>query len=159
MSRGRRALDRALLAAAVIAPLLWVVAGIVIYRTRHSAELARFLALYVAPIFGAAPLWIRERLAHRPPLPLRVWLIDGLVVALSAIRFVVGPALPFSGHMLFLTYSGLVSRRRGYRWLALVLIAETTVFKFWEWHDPGSWAVGLAVGVVAALVARMSSRA
>ncbi|MBA2670105.1 MAG: hypothetical protein H0U67_07035, partial [Gemmatimonadetes bacterium] len=60
--------------------------------------------------------------------------------------------LPFSGHMLFLTYSGLVTRHAWYRVLAAVLLAETTVFKLWLWDDPSSWVWGLALGAVAAAV-------
>jgi hypothetical protein len=67
---------------------------------------------------------------------------------------VLGEVLPFSGHMLFLTYSGLTTTARWYRWLALVLLAETTVFKLWVWRDVYSWSLGLVIGLVAAVWGR-----
>jgi hypothetical protein len=63
---------------------------------------------------------------------------------------VLGELLPFSGHMLFLAYSGLTTRRTWYRGLALALLVETTVFKLWLWRDVTSWALGLALGLLAA---------
>lgn len=72
---------------------------------------ARFLTLYVAPLLLAAPLWARERLrALGAAGSTRWWRIalDAAVVLLSIARFVVGEVLPFSGHMLFLTYTGLL---------------------------------------------------
>jgi hypothetical protein len=85
---------------------------------------------------------------------MRTHVVDAVVLALAFARFVTG-LLPFSGHMLFLTYSLFarpVSPR--YRWVALALLAETTVYKLWHWHDPRSWAIGLAAGMVAVAVGR-----
>ena len=80
-------------------------------------------------------------------------------VQLAFARFVVGTVLPFSGHMLFLTYTVLtIGRVRWYRRLAVVLLVETTIFKLWLWRDPYSWSIGLGLGAVAAAVALRTSR-
>jgi hypothetical protein len=110
----------------------------------------RFLVFYVAPLFLAAPIWVRLRISERPRTGGLPSILDAGVFLLSFLRFVAGEVLPFSGHMLFLTYSGLTTRRTAYRLLALGLLVETTVFKLWLWRDPRSWALGLAIGLVAA---------
>lgn len=112
----------------------------------------RFLILYIAPLFLAAPLWIRIRL-ETPPRPASYSLaLDVGVFLLSFLRFVTGHFLPFSGHMLFLTYSGLTTPRIGYRLIAVALLIETTIFKFWVWHDPRSWSLGLVIGLLAGVL-------
>ena len=118
-----------------------------------SPELHRlpFFLLYVAPMLVATPLWLRVRLAERPLAVSRPWLLDALVVFVSALRGIGVPGLPFSGHTLFLTYSAIVTTHRGYRILALLLMLETTVFKLWMWRDPQSWGLGIAVGVLLAV--------
>jgi hypothetical protein len=111
------------------------------------------MALYVAPLFLAAPLWARQRLDMLEHLTARALVADVLVTSLAFARFVAGERLPFSGHMLFLAYTlltpGLAS---WYRLLAVVLLVETTVFKLWLWSDATSWALGLVLGVGAAAV-------
>src|SRR3712207_767695 len=72
--------------------------------TGRTDAAARFLALYVAPLVLAAPLWARERLAQVEALAPRTRLLDVAVTVLAFARFAVGAVLPFSGHMLFLTY-------------------------------------------------------
>lgn len=119
-----------------------------------SSELRglEFFFLYVAPMLIAAPWWVRVRLAERPLTISARWVLDAVVILLAALRAVGVPWLPFSGHTLFLTYSGIVTRHRGYRILALLLMLETTVFKLWLWRDPGSWSLGIAAGVMLAIV-------
>lgn len=146
-----------LVATAVAAPLACLVAAPVALTWLDSWEAARFLALYVAPLFLAAPLWARERLrAHMATGGAPGWrpLLDGAVVLLSLARFVLGEVLPFSGHMLFLTYTVLLPASRAYHWLAAVLLVETTVFKLVLWADVSSWAIGLVVGALAAGLVR-----
>jgi hypothetical protein len=144
---------RALLVIAVVFPVLALLAAVLVRM--HVVDLgartgaaSTFLVLYAAPLFLAAPVWLRERVdVARRSLPL-----DLAVTVLALARFVLGSAvLPFSGHMLFLTYSllaGPVSAR--YRWLAMALLAETTYSKLWIWRDPRSWALGLVLGLAAA---------
>jgi hypothetical protein len=56
--------------------------------------------------------------------------------------------LPYSGHTLFLTYVLLTGPGRGFRVVAATLLATTTWFKLALWHDPQSWALGIAIGAV-----------
>jgi len=145
----RPRLDRLLRAAALLAPLAAVVAGAAHYAATRDPAGVRFLALYVAPMFLAAPLWARHRLDGLERRPGAVHAADAGVLALSLARLVAGGVLPFSGHMLFLAYTGLTVRAPGYRRLALALLVETTAFKLWLWRDPQSWALGLALGLAA----------
>jgi hypothetical protein len=113
-------------------------------------EAKRLLIFYIAPLFFAAPIWVRVRISEWQTLSSSSFTLDAVVFLLSFLRFVSGQFLPFSGHMLFLTYSGLTTRSTGYRLLALGLLVETTIFKLWLWRDPTSWALGLAIGLIAA---------
>ncbi|MGH7461097.1 MAG: hypothetical protein ACREMA_08720 [Longimicrobiales bacterium] len=118
----------------------------------------RFLVFYVAPLFLAAPLWVRVRLRESTPQLSLHTIVDATVFMLSFARFVLAPVLPFSGHMMFLTYSGLTTRTAGYRLLALLLLAETTWFKLWLWRDSATWSVGLILGIVAAGITLLANR-
>jgi hypothetical protein len=149
----RERLDVALRLVAVAAPAIAVVTGLVHYAITKEVDGVRFLVLYVAPIFLAAPLWMRHRLRGFEQRSGGVQAIDAAVFALSVLRFVAGEALPFSGHMLFLTYTGITVRASGYRWLVVLLLIETTIFKFVLWDDRRSWGIGLGLGVAAALIA------
>lgn len=153
----RRRIDRLLVLTAAVSTSAALAGALCLWtgwidigpRSRGGAT---FLAVYAAPMFLAAPLWWRGRLGVAP----RVQAIDAAVTLLAFARFVVGEVLPFSGHMLFLTYGVLAKPvAKGYRLLALVLLAETTVFKLWIWRDPRSWALGLVLGVAAAALARV----
>lgn len=153
-------LDRVLVATAVVAPLACLVAAALALARLDSWPAARFLALYVAPIFLATPLWARERLCGIVAAPGESgWrmMMDVAVVLLSFARFVMGDALPYSGHMLFLTYTALLPASRAYRILAAVLLIETTVFKLVLWHDAASWSIGLALGALTAGVVHLAS--
>ena len=108
----------------------------------HGWPAQRFLLFYVAPLFLAAPLWVDLRIGEGGLTLTRRSVTDGVVTVAAFLRFVLGTILPFSGHMLFLTYTGITTPQRWYRWLALVLILETTVFKLWLWRDRYSWSLG-----------------
>jgi hypothetical protein len=156
----RRRIDRLLVLTAVVCTSAALVAALCLRMPwidigPRSGAAATFLAAYAAPMFLAAPLWWRGRLAAPP----RVQAIDAAVTLLAFARFVIGEVLPFSGHMLFLVYSLLAMPvSRGYRLLALALVAETTVFKLWIWRDPRSWAIGMVLGVAAAALASLVTR-
>ena len=142
-------LRRALLAAAVILPIAVTIAGL---SSRHPRG-PLFIALYVAPLVLVGPLWLRLRLTERPLALSPLWGLDGLAMLLGTLRAIGATWLPFSGHTLFLTYSALTTRNTGYRLVALLLFAETTVFKLWVWHDKFTWASGILAGLLLALVA------
>lgn len=148
-----------LIGAAVIAPVLCLVAAAWAYEETGSWGAVRFFVLYALPLFAAAPLWLRTRVAVIEQLPALVLATDAIVLGLSVARFAASEVLPFSGHMLFLTYTLLTSRECWYRWVAAVLIAETTVFKLLLWRDRASWTIGLACGLAAgAFVLVLESR-
>lgn len=144
---------RSLLWVAIVLPLAALAAG----AREPDWPAQRFWALYVAPLFCAAPLWVRLRVAEARRLDWRAAL-DATVLGLSFARFLASGLLPFSGHMLFLTYSAIATTSFRYRVLAAVLIAETTFFKFWIWKDWRSWLIGLALGIIAALPVVFSRR-
>ena len=121
----------------------------------HGWPAQRFLLFYVAPLFLAAPLWVELRISENGLAVTRQSLMDGAITVAAFLRFVLGTILPFSGHMLFLTYTGLTTPRGWYRWLALGLIVETTVFKLWLWRDRYSWSLGLLLGLAAAAYTRV----
>ncbi len=145
VERNRETLRRALTVAAVVVPALFAAGALVV----DGWPARRFLLLYVAPFFVAFFVWARVRVdevARTPPGALGV---DAGAVVLGAVRFV-GPLVPFSGHMLFFTYSVLATRSTPYRLLALVLAVETTWFKLGLWRDPASWGLGIAAGAALA---------
>ena len=154
----RARLGRWLAAAALVIPAAAVVAGLAHYAATGNTAGVRFLALYAAPLFLAAPLWARHRLAGLESRPTPIQAMDAGVLVLSLARFAADSIFPFSGHMLFLTYSGLTVRARWYRILAAVLLAETTVFKLWLWRDVQSWSLGLGLGLTAAAAAALVGR-
>jgi hypothetical protein len=153
-----RAARHALLVVAVVLPLVTLLVTAGRYLRTHSLPDARFWALYVTPLFLVAPLWARHRLGAAARLGGAVLLLDAGVIALSLARFLASGFFPFSGHMLFLTYAGLTTRAAAYRWLALLLLVETTLFKLWLWRDPRSWILGLLLGAVVALLAWLAQR-
>lgn len=147
-----RRLDAALLWGAALAPVgCAVVAAFVFYETASWGSV-RYFMIYAAPLLVAVALWGRARLQVVETLTPLTLAMDGVVVALSFVRFVFGEVHPLSGHMLFLTYSVITTRATGYRWLAVILLLETTVFKLLIWRDPYSWTLGLLAGLVMAVI-------
>jgi hypothetical protein len=143
--RHRPWIGRVLPWAAVGLTVAAVLAGFLV----EAGAARRFVVFYVAPMMFALPLWARIRLETLETEPPGRLALDGTVVTLAIIRTLTG-ALPFSGHMLFLVYTLFTTPRRGYRWLALALIAETTAFKLAVWGDVWSWSLGLAGGLACA---------
>ena len=109
--------------------------------------------LYIAPVCVAAPLWLRLRLSDAGARRPARWVLDILIVFAAASRLV-GNYVPASGHMLFLTYSALTTTPKWYRAFAAVLLVVATVFKLAVAGDTQGWTVGLAMGLVAAVVYR-----
>jgi len=145
LARHRPWLGRALPWAAAGLTVAAVLAGFLV----EAGPDRRFVVYYVAPMMFAFPLWARARLEAVETQPWARLALDAVVTALSIIRFVTG-MFPFSGHMLFLTYTALTTPRRGYLALAALLIAETTVYKLVLMGDVKSWSFGLAAGLACA---------
>ncbi len=152
-----RRIDAALLWCAALAPVgCAVVAAFVFYETASWGSV-RYFMLYAAPLLVAVALWGRARLRVIEALPPLTLVMDIVVVALAFVRFVLGEIHPLSGHMLFLTYSAITTRAASYRWLAGLLLLQTTAFKLLIWRDPQSWKWGLIAGLVAAIVVMLDS--
>lgn len=116
----------------------------------------RFLAFYVAPLLLVFFAWLWLRLGETSHSK-TVLILDAIVVGVASLRFFTG-AIPLSGHMLFLSYSGLTQRASWYRILALAIAIETTVFKLWIWRDVTSWSIGTVAGVTAFLLHTSASK-
>jgi hypothetical protein len=151
-----------LLLASIAAPAACALGSIYATVAWTSWPAVRFLLFYVAPMGVAVPWWARERIRwlsnvdHRASWHLA---LDVVVLLLAMARFGVGAALPWSGHMLFLTYSAITTDARTYRALVVLLLVETTIFKLLVWQDKRSWAIGLALGVLAGVVVKVRESA
>lgn len=107
-------------------------------------RIQRVLLLYNAPTCAAGAWWLYLRVGD-----IQAWwragiVLDAIVFAAALLRMVPFLPLPFSGHMLFLVYSLLTARSTAYRWIAAILVAETTVFKLVVWGDWHTWGIGVA---------------
>ena len=151
--RHRRAIDRLLGVASVLLPAAVAAYAFVVHPGDWPAQ--RFFIGYTAPLLALGPTWLRRRLAavrERPQLADRV---DVAAFAAGAVRSGGGwGVLPYSGHTLFLTYVLLTGPGRGFRVVAIVLLATTTWFKLALWDDPYSWALGITIGALLAAVRR-----
>ena len=112
-------LSRALVWAAAVLPAAALGLGV----GAPTWPARRFVILYVAPMLLVAPLWARHVVDERERSRPAALAVDATVLTLSALRLVAGGVLPFSGHMLFLTYAALTTRRPWLRLVALVLLA------------------------------------
>jgi hypothetical protein len=145
LARHRPWLGRALPWAAGVMGMAAVLAGFLV----EAGPARRFVVFYIAPMVVAFPLWARVRLDGIERRPRARIVLDAAVVVLAVARTVTG-LLPFSGHMLFLTYSLLTTRERLYQAIAVLLLVETTWFKLGLWSDLRSWSIGLVAGLAAA---------
>lgn len=146
LARHRSWLERALPWMAAVLGVAAVLAG---FLLKEAGPARRFVVFYVAPMVVIFPFWARIRLEHVERHPAGRIALDAAVTVLSMVRAVNG-VLPFSGHMLFLTYTLLTTPSRWYRAAALVLLFGTTWFKLAEWNDFASWSIGLATGLASA---------
>lgn len=153
-----RRTDAALLWCAALAPVGCAVVSAFVFYETGSGGSVRYFMLYAAPLLVAVALWARTRLAIADVIAPITLVVDAVVVAMSLIRFVLGELHPVSGHMLFLTYSLLTTRVGWYRWLAVALIVQTSIYKLVLWRDQQSWALGLVAGVLAAAVVLLAGR-
>jgi hypothetical protein len=156
--RRRALLDRAILVGAGVGVMAAALVAVVLRQGDWPAQ--RFLLVYFAPMLAYGAMWARDRLARiadDDPVALS---IDAFAFAAGALRAAGGwGVLPYSGHMLFLTYAVVTSRPWSLRVIAGALFAMTTYFKLVLWHDAQTWSLGLAAGLaLAALKAIMARR-
>jgi hypothetical protein len=133
----------------------------VLALTRHHGDwpAQRFLIVYTAPMFAFGAWWARALLASVGSLPTRVLIIDALAFAAAGIRVAGGwGVIPYSGHVLFLTFVLLSTSDRRFRWSAIALLAVATWFKVALWNDWRSWSLGLMLGVLLAIARRVTVR-
>ncbi|MBB4639663.1 hypothetical protein [Longimicrobium terrae] len=138
----RARLDGTLLASAVVVPLLTAAAAL----GADSWPARRFLALYTGPFFFAFFIWARLRLREPGPHSRGALAVDAAAVIAAALRLL-SPAVPWSGHMVFYTYSAFTTRSLPYALLMLVLAGSATWFKLVLWDDPWSWGLGIVLGL------------
>ena len=126
--RHRRTIDRLLGAASVLLPAAVASYALVLHAGDWSAQ--RFFIGYTAPLLALGPAWLRRRLASVGQRPNAADRIDVLAFVAGAARSGGGwGVLPYSGHTLFLTYVLLAGPGRGFRAVAVMLLATTTWFK------------------------------
>lgn len=132
-----------------IALLALVVPGAIMLLTQAFAwEGGYFQWYYVLPIAVLAP-WLpilrsrAERLGHR------VLLLDGIVCLIAAAR-IFSPAIPVSGHALFLSYTFSTIPHRWYRLASGGAFLHAAWLKMLVWNESGSFVGGAVVGVLLA---------
>ena len=146
-------LDRVLYIAGVGIPL--VLAGLALTRHRGDWPAQRFWIVYMAPMFAFGAWWARALLSTVGSAPAKVVIIDAVAFVAGGIRVSGGwGVIPYSGHVLFLTFVALSASDRAFRWSAIGLLAVATWFKLALWHDWSSWILGLMVGVLLAIARR-----
>ena len=101
----------------------------------------RYLLFYVAPLVSTFLFWMWIRFGLERVRRRELIILDLVVVGLALLRAITG-VIPFSGHMLFIVYSGLLQKQMWYRFMVLVLLVDTTYFKLVIWNDPLSWSMG-----------------
>lgn len=148
--RHRDALVRMLGVVAIGAPVLLVALAITVFHGDWPRQ--RFLLVYTAPLFVFGAAWARARLRMLDQLAPIAAAFDAAAFVLGAIRIGGGwGVLPYSGHMLFLTYVAATTRGASWRMAALGLLGMTTWYKLGVLDDRSSWAIGLACGLLLSL--------
>ena len=151
----RRLLDRLLLIAGIGIPLMS--AALALTRHRGDWPAQRFLLVYTAPMFAFGAWWARGMLSSVGSAPARVLMIDALAFAAGGIRVAGGwGVIPYSGHVLFLTFVLLSTSDRVFRWSAIALLVVATWFKLALWNDWRSWSLGLMLGMLLAIARRVA---
>ena len=149
LRRHRLLLDRFIRVGAVVGVLVIVLVAVTLRNGDWPAQ--RFLLVYFAPVLAYGAAWARDRLASVDRAAPTLLAIDAFAFAAGALRAAGGwGVLPYSGHLLFLSYAIATPGPRSLRLLALGLVAMTSWFKLALWHDVRSWSLGLASGLVLA---------
>jgi hypothetical protein len=111
-------------------------------------------------VIPAGAWWLHLRLARLETLPDGALALDAGVFGAAALRTFGGfGVIPWSGHLLFLTYSFATTADRRYRALAALLWLVATITKLRYRDDPGAWALGCLLGLALATLATRLHRA
>ena len=108
--------------------------------------------VYVVPIVIPFVSFLFDRAEQVRQLRVVGLLVDIVVVGAAMMRVV--STLPLvSGHTLFLTYAILGPGSRVTRITASLVMIEVIYLKYFVWHDSISSSIGIALGIIAALIA------
>jgi hypothetical protein len=155
--RHRRFLSGVCVGLAIASPL--VLSAVALTRFISDPDAQQFLMSYMAPLFIAAPLWVRLRLGNIHGQASAAIAVDAIVLAAGSLRVFGGwGVFPYSGHMLFLTYALLVTPVLWFRSISLGLLVMTSYFKLALWHDARSWGLGLVLGLGLAFAQWLANR-
>jgi hypothetical protein len=123
---------------------------------RYSGEQQFYFLYYNVPIAAPFSAFVLERLLRRRGLPLAVF--DVGVVSLALTRAVF-PVPGYSGHVLFLLYALFSGRSKSVRVLSALVLAQVLVVKFAFWNDFVTPAGAAAIAALALVVrAKLESR-
>lgn len=126
----------------------WLLCAVALVAAAIFPDHAFFFIVYLSPLPPTGALWLRLRFRTLDRLTDQEILLDLSTFGLAALRSAGGwGIIPYSGHMVFLTYSILRTPQLGYRLLAAALLLMTTAYKFRISHDISGWVVGLALGM------------
>lgn len=128
---------------------LAVPSAIVLLTQVLAWEGGYFQWYYVLPIAVLVP-WLpilRAREEHRGH---RTLLLDSVVCLVAAAR-IFTPAVPVSGHALFLAYTLLTIPNRWYRLASGAAFLHAAWLKTVVWNEAGSFVGGMLLGVVLAV--------
>ncbi len=104
---------------------------------------------YFLPMTIITPLWIYCRLNEVRHITFTQILLDLSALLIAMSRMVVA-FIPFSGHMVFLAYTFMSTKSNWYRVFAMMLLLDTTYFKWIVWGSFLNWGFGLAIAITLA---------
>lgn len=106
-----------------------------------AADVARDTIIYSVPMVFLFFVWVWARLEDDGAYHVELVLIDFVVLLLTGLRAI--GYMYHSGHVLFLAYTFVTTKSKTYRVFALPMIAVTAYYKFVEWGDVVTPALGL----------------
>lgn len=137
--------------ALVVVLALGVPGAVLLVTELFAWEGGYFQWYYVLPIAVLVP-WLPILRLRSGRLGHRVLLLDGVVCLVAAAR-IFSPALPMSGHALFLGYSFLTIPNRWYRLASGAAFLHAGWLKMVVWNEAGSFLGGALVGAMLAGIA------
>jgi hypothetical protein len=114
----------------------------------HSIPKILFLIFYFLPITIFFVFWVNHKVKEFHKFD-KLMVIDSIVVILSALRAINSLAfiLPYSGHMLFLSYLAVTIKSQKLRIFIFILLVSTTIFKVIIWKDYFTWINGMILSM------------